>query len=268
MSKNKTEVLESILDLNANNVWQVRASEIAQLWEQDKKDESFPQYEEKLLNIIRLAFEVVHFNASDEREAKKYEDNEMWTKFGRSDERKGCVAIRRRNITRLNDLSYENIKHITASTLLELFSRNFGGGWDSIPLSMKDIIESSFDITTTTLPVSRLHAPGGTLEKKVADGYEVLEIEKGSWVEAIFAKKKTPTTKLRFINDDEYDEEGNRVQHNDDVDDESDVDLDNEDEDGDVDQPSEDDTFYSSYSPEAEVKEDEEDTEGLSVLGE
>ena len=35
--------------------------------------------------------------------------------------------------------------------------------------------------------------PGGLYEKKVADGFEVLEISKGSWTEAIFAKEKPVT---------------------------------------------------------------------------
>ena len=33
-------------------------------------------------------------------------------------------------------------------------------------------------------------------EKKVEDGFEVLEIEKGGWVEAIFAKLKPETEKM------------------------------------------------------------------------
>lgn len=263
MSKNNEQALESILDLNSNNVWTVSENEIAALWEQEKSDEGFPQCEEKLLNVIRLAFEVVHYKTDDDREANKYPDD-VWTKFTRTDERKGTVAIRRRNISRLNDLSYENIKHITSATLLELIDRNFGGGWDSIPLSCKDIIESAFDVTTTTLPATRIHAPGGTLEKKVADGYDVLEIQKGTWVEAIFAKKKEPATKLRFFNDDQYDEEGNRVQPSEDED-LPEVDMDHEEEDDEDVQPT-DETFYSSYSPEAEVKDEDEDTDGLSVL--
>ncbi|MBO4907298.1 MAG: hypothetical protein J5486_09785 [Bacteroidaceae bacterium] len=270
MTKQAEEALESILDLNSNNVWHVDANEIAALWEMEKKDESFPQYEEKLLNTIRLAFEVVHFNSEDEREANKFVDNEIWTVFTRTDPQKGSVAIRRRNISRLNDLSYENIKHISSATLLELIDRNFGGGWDSIPLSQKDIIESAFDVTTTTLPASRIHAPGGTLEKKVADGYDVLEVKKGTWIEAIFAKKKEPVTKLRFFSDDEYDAEGNRVQpsEDDEEEEERDIDVDaEEDNEADDVQPTEDDdTFYSSYSPEAEVKDEEEEAEGLSVL--
>ncbi len=268
MSKQLEEQLESILDLNSMNVWNVSETEIVDLWEKEMKDEGFPPFEEKLLNIIRLAYEVVHFDNSDERETAKYTNGD-WATFPRCDLNKGLVAIRKRNITRLTDLSYENIKHITAATLLELISRNFGGGWDSIPLAVKDIIESAFEITTTTLPASRLHMVGGTLDKKVADGFEVLEVEKGTWIEAIFAKKKAPATKLRLLFEQEYDEDGNRVRNEDDDEMEEDERDDNDDED-EVDedvQPSEDDeTFYSTYAPEADVKDDDDDTSGLSVL--
>lgn len=267
MSKNNENALASILDLNANNIWNVAPDEIAELWEKEAIEDGFPPYEEKLLNTIRLAYDVVHFDNGDEREAAKYTTDE-WTTFARTDLRKGCVAIRKRNISRLTDLSYENIRHITTSTLLELIDRNFGGGWESIPLSVKDIIESGFEISTTTLPASRIHAPGGSLERKVADGFEVLEVTKGTWIEAIFAKKKAPATKLRMVLEPEYDEDGNRI-HNDDDDEElDDREVDDEDEDDEEPQPTEDDeTFYSTYAPEADVKDDEdEDTAGLSVL--
>lgn len=265
-------MIESILDLNSTNVWEVGAEEIARLWEEETTDESFQPYEEKLLNTIRLAYEVVHFDAENERESAKYPAEE-WAIFQRLDPKKGSVAIRRRTISRLSDLSYENVRHITAATLLELIDRNFGGGWEGISLALKDIIESTFEISTTTLPASRIHMPGGTLEKKVADGFEVLEVPKGTWVEAIFAKKKAPATKLRFFAENEYDEDGNRIRHHgeDDEDDEEEVmddrEEDEEDENDDVQPNDDDDTFYSSYAPEADVKVDEDDeTEGLSVL--
>ena len=89
------------------------------------------------------------------------------------------------------------------SKLLEVIDRNFGGGWESLSQSIKDIIESGFDISTTTLPKDRLRKPGGMYEKKLADGFEVLEIPKGLWVEAIFAKVKPELEKprLRFESD-------------------------------------------------------------------
>ncbi|MBO4612440.1 MAG: hypothetical protein J5671_04635 [Bacteroidaceae bacterium] len=258
MSKEKKEMdlmLESILDLNSNNVWNLNEVQVAALWEQDRaSEEGFASSEEKLLNIIRLCFEVVHFNPRDEREVAKYQNGE-WSVFARANERKGMVAIRRKYIKRITDLSYENVKHITAATLLELIDRNFGGGWDSIPLSIKDIIESSFEISTTQLPTSRIHAKGGTLERKVAQGFEVLEVEKGTWTEAIFAKKKEPLVKLRCNVDNQYDEDGNLIDDEDErLEDERDIDREDD---------SSDDTFYSSYAAEAEVK--EEDEEGFPV---
>ena len=98
----------------------------------------------------------------------------------------------------MTDLTYENVRHITAAKLIEVLDRNFGGGWDSISQSIKDIIESGFDISTTTLPKDRLHKKGGMYEKKINDGFEVLEVPKGTWVEAIFAKAKPEAEKPRM----------------------------------------------------------------------
>ena len=189
-------------------------------------------------------------------------------------EKKGWVAIRKKHISRLTDLSYENIRHITVATLLELIDRNFGGGWDSISLSLKDIILSGFDISTTTLPASRIHAPGGTLERKLAQGFEVLEITKGTWVEAIFAKKKEPLAKIR-MNEDKYDEEGNlRKSSNrnltDDDEEELPDDIDNElddDADNSPDEDQMDEMYYSSISEGVKNRDDQDNEEfaGLSI---
>ena len=161
-------------------------------------------------------------------------------------------------------MSFENVKHITTATLLELIDRNFGGGWDSISNSTKDIINSAFDVSTTQLPASRIHAPGGTVELKQALGYEVLEITKGTWVEAIFAKKKDPVEKIQykpetnsFTSDGESDSEETANEEN--------SAYDNEDED---EINENDDTFYSSYAPEAEIKEDEEEGFGMEEVNE
>ena len=253
--KKSAKVLESILDLNANNIWDYDEYAIAEAWERERKEEDFSISEMKLLNTIRLAFEVVHYNPDDEREAPKYEKGD-WAKIVHCKEAKGCVAIRRKTIERITDLSYENIKHISTAMLLELINRNFGGGWDSISLAIRDIIETGFEISTTQLPQSRIHIPGGTLDKKVAQGFEVLEIPKGTWVEAIFAKKKDPVEKIHMeMPDREYDEDGNLIPLPDDMNDKDDLDadetLDN------------DDTYFSSLTPEAEMNDLE--AEGLAI---
>lgn len=265
--------IESILDLNSTNVWKLTEQDIKKAWDDEKLEGSFATSEDKLLNIIRLSFDVVHYNPEDPREKAKYENGE-WATFMHCNEKKGWVAIRKKYITRLSDLSYENIRHITTATLLELIDRNFGGGWDSIALSMKDIILSSFDISVTTLPASRIHAPGGTLEKKVEQGFDVLEITKGTWVEAIFAKKKEPMVKIR-MNEDKYDEDGNLRKTPlkpspeddddellDDVEQTNDEDMDNS-----PDEEQMDEMYYSSISEGVKSREDGDDDEysGLSI---
>ena len=252
----KEPKIESVLDLNSSNVWTVDAIEIAKLWEEDKVEEDFRNSEDKILNIIRLCFEVVHYNPDDSREKAKYENGE-WAVFSHVDAKRGHVAIRKKDIKRISDLSYENVKYISSSLLLELIDRNFGGGWDSIQLSLKDIIESGFEVSTTTLPTNRLHSPGGTYERKLAAGFDVLEVPKGNWTEAIFAKKKEPVEKLRYQSEARYDEDGNLIK--DLLDDDAPLPVDDDDE---VDE-----TYYSSYSEEAAKKSEEEDEDmgGLNV---
>ncbi|MBR7013454.1 MAG: hypothetical protein IKI07_01145, partial [Prevotella sp.] len=119
----------------------------------------------------------------------------------------------------------------SAGKLLEVIDRNFGGGWESLSQSIRDIIEAGFDISTTTLPKDRLRKKGGMYEKKVADGFEVLEIEKGAWIEAIFAKEKPKVEKVKskYDADEENlsdDEDENLPDHNytnDDDDDDDDL---------------------------------------------
>jgi len=260
MAKNEPS-LESILDLNANNVWSMDANTIAELWENDKMDEDFSSSEDKLLNIIRLCFEVVHFNAEKPTEKAKY-DNGEWAIFSHANAQRGSVAIRRKEIKRITDLSYENIHHVSAPLLLDLIDRNFGGGWDSLSLSIRDIIESGFEISTTTLPSNRLHSPGGTYERKVNAGFDVLEVAKGNWTEAIFAKKKEPIVKLRYESEARYDKDGNLIKAL--IDDDQPLPKDSFDDDDEI---SDDDTYYSSYSEEAAKGEDDEDGDlgGLNV---
>ena len=243
VAKKNSVLLENILDLNANNIWDLDEFAISEAWEKAREEEDFTISEQKLLNTIRLAFDVVHYNPENEREVAKYE-NGGWAKVTHCREEKGCVAIRRKAIERITDLSYENIRHISTAMLLELIDRNFGGGWDSIALAIRDIIETGFEISTTQLPLSRIHAPGGTVEKKVAQGFDVLEIPKGTWVEAIFAKKKDPVEKIHMDLSEREDELENVDEHEEEA-------LDN------------DDTYYSSLTPEDDVEELEE--EGLSI---
>lgn len=241
--------LESIEELNASNVWGMDAWLIASLWEKEKGTENFANQEEKLLNVLRIAFEVVHYNPEDERENEVYGNDSEWAQLSSVVNSKNKIAIKAKVISKIGDLNAQNVKTISAATLLDLISRNFGSGWDALPSNLKEIIESAFEISTSQLPTSRLHLPGGSLDRKVKAGYDVLEIPKGTWTEAIFARKKEPVDESAYQADSGYDDDRLIVD-----DDEDFVNDDN----------GADDTFYSSFADETR-EEDDEELEGLDI---
>ncbi len=206
--------------LNKSNVWDIQENDIFRMWGAAEKDTDLKDNMRHYSEIIRSAFNVEEVKIDKPEIIKKYEGRGF--KIGQvrvDDSTKIKLAIKKRPIMRVTDLTYENIRHISAAKLIEVLDRNFGGGWESLSQSIQDVIESGFDISTTTLPKDRLHNPGGMYEKKVNDGYEVLEIAKGTWVEAIFAKEKPKVEKPR-IKFDDIDEPDANVNNEDSVDDE------------------------------------------------
>ena len=194
--------------LNKSNVWDLQENDIFRLCESAEKDADLKDNMRHYSDIVRSAFDIEEIKIDKPEIIKKYEARGFKVGFVRTDEStKVKWAVKKRPILRVTDLTYENIRHITAAKLIEVLDRNFGGGWESLSQSIKDIIESGFDISTTTLPKDRLRKPGGMYEKKVNDGFEVLEISKGSWVEAIFAKAKPEAEKPRRLFSDEEKEE-------------------------------------------------------------
>jgi hypothetical protein len=206
--------------------------------ESAQKDADLKDNMRHYLDIIKSAFDIEEVKIDKPEVIKKYEARGFKVAQIKSDDNEKVKwAIKKHPITRVTDLTYENIGHISAAKLIEVLDRNFGGGWDSLSQSIQDIIQHGFDISTTTLPADRLHKKGGMYEKKVADGYEVLEIQKGSWTEAIFAKEKPKVERQRTkfdVNDDEeerydddnYDEDEEIIDNYNNEDDEDDFDDD------------------------------------------
>lgn len=188
--------------LNKSNVWEIVENDVFRMWEAGEKDADTRDNMRHYIDIIRSAFDIEEIKVDKPEVIKKYEARDFKVGSLRLDGVKGKWAIKKKPILRVTDLTYENIHHISAAKLIEVLERNFGGGWDSLPQSIQDIIQSGFDISTTTLPADRLKKKGGMYEKKVADGFEVLEIAKGTWVEAIFAKEKPEAEKPRMKFDD------------------------------------------------------------------
>ena len=196
--------------LNKSNVWDIQENDVYRMWNAAEKEADLKDNVRQYVDILRSAFDIEEVKIDRPEVISKYEARGFKVGFVKIDDStKVKLAIKKHPILRVTDLTYENIHHISAAKLLEVIERNFGGGWESLSQSIQDIIEQGFDISTTTLPKDRLHKPGGMYEKKVNDGYEVLEIEKGTWVEAIFAKEKPEMyrTKIKFEPSDEITEE-------------------------------------------------------------
>lgn len=193
----------SLKTLNKSNVWEITENDVFRFWEEAQKDADMKDNMRHYIDVLRSAFEMEEVKIDKPEVIKKYEARGFKVNNLNMGDSNSKWAIKKKPIVRVTDLTYENIHHISAAKLLEVIDRNFGGGWDSLSQSIQDIIQRGFDISTTTLPADRLKKKGGMYEKKIADGFEVLEIPKGSWVEAIFAKEKPEEEKPKS----KYDEE-------------------------------------------------------------
>lgn len=259
----KTEKKDNALKtLTKSSVWDLQENDVFRLLETAAKDSELRENLRHYTDIIRSAFMVEELNDDDKNSDLRFtKQGYKVSTVKTGGESKITLAVKKRPIMRVTDLTYENIRHITAAKLIEVLERNFGGGWDSLSQSIQDIIESGFDISTTTLPKDRLHKKGGMYEKKVADGYEVLEVAKGTWVEAIFAKLKPETIKPR-VKYDNY--------SSDEDDEDADVEIEDnynspDDDDIEIEDPDDDEINENNYRTTFVIETDpDEDAESLS----
>ena len=257
--------------LSKSNVWGIQENDVFRMWEAAEKDADLKDNARHYMDVIKSAFDVEEIKIDKPEVGKKYEERGFKTGSIRmEDNTKVKLAIKKHPIMRVTDLTSENIRHLSAAKIIEVLNRNFGGGWESLSQSVKDIIESGFEVSTTILPKDRLHKKGGMYDKKVEEGFEVLEIEKGTWVEAIFVKEKPETEKTYAKNeeeklltdaseesseDDEEDEEDNSIL----------IEEDYKDEDEDDDSFDEDKLTEESYRTTFETDNDELNMEAESL---
>ena len=270
MARQKKEVEDnnalSLKSLTKSSVWDVQENDIFRMLESGVRDAEVRESLRHYVDIIRCAFEIVELKEITPQVKKSYTKQGYKTTEIRIDEDKSFLwALRKKPITRVTDLSYENIRHISAAKLIEVLDRNFGGGWDSLTQSTQDIILSGFDISTTTLPKDRLHKKGGLYEKKIDDGYDVLEVSKGNWVEAIFAKVKPQPEKLHMQLDSDLDEEN--LEEDEDADVIVQDDYKNHDEDDSmVEDPDDDEITEENYSTMMDLSGDDEDEDASQLI--
>ena len=103
-------------------------------------------------------------------------------------------------------------------------------------------------------------------DKKIEDGFEVLEIEKGGWVEAIFAKLKPEQEKLRMkFSDKRQGEDGEDVEEDEDYEVEDNYSSHDE-VDDEVDDPNDDEITEDNYSTMVDLGSDDPDDEAANMI--
>ena len=258
----------SIKAVTKSSVWDIQENDVFRMWEAASKDAEVKENITHYLDIFKSAFFIEDIKEDVMLVKKSYEKRGYKVAQIKFDENmKFSWAIKKKPIMRVTDLTYENIRHISAAKLIEVLDRNFGGGWDSLSQSIQEIILSGFDISTTTLPKDRLHKKGGMYEKKVDDGFEVLEVEKGGWVEAIFAKLKPEQEKIRMKFSDDEDDENERDENEDDEDYEVKDDYSSHDEeDEEVSDPDDDEITEDNYSTMMDLGSEDPDDEAANLI--
>jgi hypothetical protein len=150
------------------------------------------------MNIIRPVFDIIYLNRDDEKRVEELESLHYEIYSSPNNGQNNASAIRKRRIKKITDLTLENIHHMEACEVLELIENNLGTGWKGLPLAIQDIIEAAFFVDCSVLPEYAMHRKGGIVERRKNDGYEVLELERGGWIEGVFIKEKPKIEKLKF----------------------------------------------------------------------
>jgi len=212
--KQKTKF--SLDDLDKSNVWTVTPVELSQMIiNAKKKKDDFSANENHYLNIIKTVFDLQYLKRDDHDKVNQLE-NMGYEVYSTPDaDGNNAIAIRKHPIKKVTDLTLENIQHLETWEVLDLIAHNMGTGWKGLPLAIQDIIESAFFVDCTVMPDLTMRKPGGIIDRRKDDGYEVLELERGGWIEGIFMKPKPKVEKVHidYSIDDEEDGRRRRRKH-------------------------------------------------------
>lgn len=185
-------------ELDKSNIWTLDERELFNIYSEGRKNDSFTENEVHYMNIIRPVFEFLFCDLNDTIKRQELESQGFYIFPIASTNTANAVAIRRRPIKKITDLNLENVFFVEPKEILRLIDENMGTGWQGLPLAVQDIITAAFYVDCSIMPEFALHRPGGIIEKRVDNGYEVLEIPRGSWIEAVFIKVKPKQEKLHF----------------------------------------------------------------------
>lgn len=133
----------SLKTLTKSSAWGLQEADVFHLWQIAARDADLKDNRSHYLSVLRSAFDVEELTIDTPEVVQKYEDRGFKVAPVRMDENVQVkLAVKKKPIVRITDLTYENIRHISAAKLIEVLAGNFGGGWESLPQSVQDIIES------------------------------------------------------------------------------------------------------------------------------
>ncbi len=185
-------------DLTKGNIWTITEAELNRMLFEGKKQDGYEDNEAHYMNIIKPVFDIRYLDRSDEGLVAQLEAERYEVFSATSEGNNNAIAIRKHQIRKISDLTLENVAHLLPEDVLGLIEKNMGTGWQGLPLALQDVIESAFYVDCSVLPAYAMHRKGGIIERRKADGYEVLEIARGNWVEGVFIKAKPKVEKVRF----------------------------------------------------------------------
>ena len=183
-------------ELNKSNIWTLDENDLYKVFMDCKHKELLNDEEAHYYNIVRTVFDIKYLNRDDAKNVSILESQHYMIFSAPNDGDCNAIAIRKRPIARITDLTLENIQHTTPQRVLDLIESNMGTGWKGLPLQIQDIIESAYYVDCSVLPSNIMNRPGGIAEKRKNDGYASLEIARGGWTEAVFIKQKPKTEKI------------------------------------------------------------------------
>ena len=118
------------------------------------------------MNIIHSVFDIQYFDRDDEKKKQQLENEQYDLFYAPNDGENNAIAIKKRRIKKITDLTLENVSHLTPEDILTLIENNMGTGWKGLPLAIQDIIESAFYVDVSLLPEAAMHRKGGIIDRK------------------------------------------------------------------------------------------------------
>lgn len=110
----------TIKTLNKSNVWDIQENDVFRMWEAVEKDADLKDNMRHYTDIIKTAFEVEDIKVDKPIVIEKLEQRGFKVGTIKVDEQNSYkVAIKKRAIMRVTDLTYENVGHISAAKLVE-----------------------------------------------------------------------------------------------------------------------------------------------------